>query len=135
MRSSVGGVTVSRMRRLPVPVLDLVLALACAGWALLELIGDDAWTEGPRAIEVVGAVAACGSVALRRRAPLGAVVVYAGALLLMVASGQPPELLGVVIAGMIIAYSLAAELDGAGSWRVWESWPGPLSSRTSTIPG
>ena len=100
------------MRRPPVPVLDAVLALACAGWALLELIGDDAWTAGPHAIEVIGALAACGSVALRRRAPLVSVVIYAGALLLIVVSGQPPELLGVVIAGMIIAYSLAAELDG-----------------------
>ena len=100
------------MRRLPVPLLDALLALACAGWALLELIGDHAWTEGPRPIEVVGALAAGGSVALRRRLPLGAVSIYAGAILLMVLAGQPTELLGVVVAGMIIAYSLAAELDG-----------------------
>jgi signal transduction histidine kinase len=112
MRSSADRGTVTRMRRLPVPMLDALLALACAGWALLELIGDHAWTEGPRAIEVVGALAAGGSVALRRRAPLAAVSIYAGALLLMVLAGQPPELLGVVIAGIIIAYSLAAELDG-----------------------
>ena len=101
------------MRRLPVPALDLVLALLCLALAWAELLIWDEWSAEPQAIQAGGVTIVCAALAIRRRFPLAAVAVLAGAYLLMVVGGEPPQVLAVGLAAMVISYSFAASLDGA----------------------
>lgn len=101
------------MRRLPVPLLDVVLALLCLALAWAELLIWDEWSAEPRAIQVAGVTIACAALIIRRRFPLAAVVVLAGPTLLMVVGGEPPQILALGLAGMVISYTFAASLDGA----------------------
>ena len=99
-------------RRLRVPVPDLALAAAGLILALAELLVWDEWSTEPRAVQVAGAAVVCGSVALRRAAPLVAVGIAACGSVLLASGGDPPQLLAAGLAGMLLAYSVAAELDG-----------------------
>lgn len=113
MRAGSWRVTVPAMARRPrVPVLDLTLAALGLILALAELFVWDEWSTEPRAIQVAGAVVVCGSVALRRAAPLGAVAIAACGGVLLASGGDPPQLLAAGLAGMLLAYTIAAELDG-----------------------
>ena len=113
MRRRARSGTVFAMRRLPVPAFDLLLAAAGLVFAWAELLVWNEWSTEPRAIQAVGVTVVCASLAIRRRLPLGAVVVACGGTLLVVAGGVPPEILGAGLTGMIIAYSFAAALDGS----------------------
>ena len=113
MRAGLRGVSVRMMaRRLPVPVLDLTLAAVAVTLLLAELLVWDEWSGESRALQVVGATVACSSLALRRAAPLVAVGIAAAGTFLLVAGGDPPQLLAVGITGVLLSYSIAAELDG-----------------------
>jgi signal transduction histidine kinase len=101
------------VRRLPPSLVDAAIACVLVGWGLLELLGTGAWGSGPHVVQVVGVVVACGSVAARRRLPLAAAGAFAVGELAMILAGYPPEILAVALAGMVLAYSLAAQLDGA----------------------
>ena len=101
------------MRRLPVPAVDLLLALLCLTLAWAELLVWDEWSAESRVIQAVGVTVICSTLAIRRRFPLGTVGVAAGASLLMLVGDQPPQILGVGLAAMVISYSFAAALDGA----------------------
>lgn len=116
------------MRRLPVPAVDLVLALLCLGLASAELLVWDEWSNEPRAIQAVGVTVMCAALTIRRRFPLATVAVAACGSLLMVVGGEPPQILAVGLAAMVISYSFAVALDGArliagvvlfaGSWLI-----------------
>jgi signal transduction histidine kinase len=113
MRSGPSGVSVRAMaRRLPVPVLDLVLTALALSLVIAELLVWDEWTVESQALQVVGAVVACSSLALRRAAPLVAVAVAACGTFLLTAGGDPPQLLAVGLTGVLLSYTIAAELDG-----------------------
>ncbi len=113
MRASPWGVSVQAMaRRLPVPWLDLTLAALAVTLLLAELLVWDEWTRESRALQVVGATIVCSSLALRRAAPLVAVAIAACGTFLLVAGGDPPQLLAVGITGVLLSYTIAAELDG-----------------------
>jgi len=99
-------------RRLPVPVLDLALAALGVILLLAELLVWHEWAGESRALQVVGATVVCSSVALRRAAPLVAVGIAACGTLLLVAGGDPPQLLAVGLAGILLSYTVAAQLDG-----------------------
>jgi signal transduction histidine kinase len=101
------------MRRLPVPAVDLLLAVACFAMCWAELLIWDEWSTEARGLQAVGATISCAALAIRRRFPLGTVVVAASGTLLLVAGGTPPQILALGLAGMVIAYSFAAALDGA----------------------
>jgi signal transduction histidine kinase len=100
------------MRRLPVPVIDLALALACAAVSFGELFADDVWAPGPRVPQVLAVGIACSALAIRRRAALPAAVIFSLALLGMAAATEPPQLFGLGLVGMIVAFTIAAELEG-----------------------
>ena len=101
------------MQRLPVPLMDVVLALLCLTLAWAELLVWDEWAPGPKVFQAAGGTVLCGSLAIRRRFPLLMVVSAAcGSLLMWVFGGVPPQILGVGLAAMVISYSLAAGLDG-----------------------
>jgi signal transduction histidine kinase len=113
MRPGPGAVSVPAVpRRLSVPVLDLTLAAVALALALAELLVWDEWSGESRALQVAGAAVACSSLAVRRRAPLLAVSIAAGGTLLLVAGGDPPQLLALGLTGVLLAYTVAAELDG-----------------------
>jgi signal transduction histidine kinase len=99
-------------RRLPVPVLDLTLAALALGLMLAELLVWNEWSGESQALQVVGGAAACSSLALRRTAPLAAVALVVCATFLLVAGGDPPQLLAAGITGLLLSYTIAAELDG-----------------------
>ena len=73
----------------------------------------DEWSTGSRVIQVTGVTIVCTALAIRRRFPLGTVVVAASGTSLTVISGVPPQILGVGLAAMVISFSLASALDGA----------------------
>ncbi len=100
------------MRRLPVPAVDMLLALLCLtlGWA--ELLVWDEWSTESRWLQAAGVTLICASLALRRRSPLAMVAIAAGGSLLMIAGEVPPQILAVGLAAMVISYSVAAGLDG-----------------------
>jgi signal transduction histidine kinase len=113
MRAGPWGVSVLAMaRRLPVPVLDLTLAALALSLMLAELLVWNEWAGESRALQVVGATVVCSSLALRRVAPLVAVGIAACGTFLLVAGGDPPQLLAVGITGVLLSYTIAAELDG-----------------------
>jgi len=99
-------------RRLPVPVLDLTLAALALGLMLAELLVWNEWSGESHALQVVGGAVACSSLALRRTAPLAAVALVVCATFLLVAGGDPPQLLAAGITGLLLSYTIAAELDG-----------------------
>jgi signal transduction histidine kinase len=99
-------------RRLPVPVLDLTLAALALGLMLAELLVWNEWSGESQALQVVGGAVACSSLALRRTAPLAAVALVVCATFLLVAGGDPPQLLAAGITGLLLSYTIAAELDG-----------------------
>ncbi len=102
------------MRRLPVPLLDVVLAVLCLALAWAELLVWDEWASGPKVFQAAGVTIVCASLAIRRRFPLLMVMAAAcGSLLSWVFGGVPPQILGVGLAAMVISYSVAAGLDGA----------------------
>jgi signal transduction histidine kinase len=101
------------MRRLPVPALDLVLALLCLALAWAELLIWDEWSPESRAVQAVGVTVVCASLVIRRRFPLATVAIAAAGSLLMLVGEQPPQILGLGLAAMVISYSFAAALDGA----------------------
>lgn len=116
MRDAVPGVTVTVMaRRLRVPVRDLVLAVLCLLLALAELVVWDEWSTESELLQVTGIFAICSGVALRRVAPLAAVAFCLTGAVLLSAGGDPPQLLAAGLAGILVAYTIAAELDG---WRL-----------------
>jgi signal transduction histidine kinase len=113
MRTGPWGVSVQAMaRRVPVPVLDLTLAALAVTLLLAELLVWAEWAGESRALQVVGATVVCSSLALRRAAPLVAVAIAACGTFLLVAGGDPPQLLAVGITGVLLSYTIAAELDG-----------------------
>jgi signal transduction histidine kinase len=101
------------MRRLPVPLLDVVLAFLCLALAWAELLVLDEWSTESKAIQAAGVTIVCGALVIRRRFPLATVAVAACGSLFMVVGGVPPQILGVGLAAMVISYSFAAALDGA----------------------
>ncbi len=100
------------MRRLPVPALDLVLAALCLALAWAELLIWHEWSPESRVIQAVSVSIVCASLAIRRRYPLATVAIAAAGSLLMLIGQEPPQILGVGLAAMIISYSFAAALDG-----------------------
>jgi signal transduction histidine kinase len=100
------------IRRLPVPVLDLTLAALALALLLAELRVWDEWSDESRVLQALGATVVCSSLALRRTAPLVAVGIAAGGTIVLVAGGDPPQLLSVGITGVLLSYTIAAELDG-----------------------
>jgi signal transduction histidine kinase len=100
------------MRRLPVPVLDLVLGMLCLALAWAELLIWDEWSPSSRALQAVSVTVVCSAIVIRRRFPLATVVVAAAGSMLVLLGGQPPQILGVGLAAMVIAYSIGAGLDG-----------------------
>jgi signal transduction histidine kinase len=101
------------MRRLPVPLMDVVLALLCLTLAWAELLVWDEWASGPKVFQAAGVTIVCASLVIRRRFPFMMVVIAAcGSLLMWLFGGVPPQILGVGLAAMVISYSLAAALDG-----------------------
>jgi signal transduction histidine kinase len=101
------------MRRLPVPLLDVVLASLCLALAWAELLVWDEWSTGAKAIQAAGITIVCASLVIRRRFPLATVAIAACGSILTLAGGVPPQILGVGLAAMVISYSFAASLDGA----------------------
>lgn len=101
------------MRRLPVPLLDVVLASLCLALAWAELLVWDEWSTESRAIQAAGVTIVCAALVIRRRFPLATVAIAACGSLLMVVGGVPPQILAVGLAAMVISYSFAASLDGA----------------------
>jgi signal transduction histidine kinase len=93
-------------------MLDLALAALALALMLAELLVWDEWTAEWQTLQVVGAAVACSSLALRRAAPLVAVGLAACGTLVLVAGGDPPQLLALGLTGMLLAYTIAAELDG-----------------------
>lgn len=113
MRSSARSDTVPLMaRRLRVPAVDLLLAVAGFVLALAELLIWDEWSTEPKALQVTGVLVICGGLALRRAAPLPATAIAASGAVLLAVGGDPPQLLAAGLAGMLLAYTIAAELDG-----------------------
>lgn len=112
MRGPRAGGTVAAMRRLPVPAVDLLLSAAFLAAAWAELLVWDEWSGEPRVVQAVGMSMVCAALAIRRTHPLAAVVVVACGTLVAVVPGEPPEIFSAGIAGMVIAYSCAAALDG-----------------------
>ena len=100
------------MRRLPVPAVDVVLALLCLALAWAELLIWDEWSPESRVIQAVGITVLCAALVIRRRLPLATVAIASSASLLMLVGEQPPQILGVGLAAMVISYSFAAVLDG-----------------------
>jgi signal transduction histidine kinase len=96
-------------------VLDLVLAAACLGLAWSELLVWNEWSDEGRVVQALGITVVCAALAIRRRYPLGAVLVGAAGTGLLTLGGAPPQILAVGLAAMVIAYSFAAGLDG---WRL-----------------
>lgn len=113
MRSSARSDTVTLMaRRLHVPAVDLLLAVAGLTLALAELFIRDEWSTEPRPLQVMGVLVMFGGLALRRAAPLPAMAIAASGAMLLAVGGDPPQLLAAGLAGMLLAYTIAAELDG-----------------------
>jgi signal transduction histidine kinase len=101
------------MRRLPVPALDLALAVVCLAGAAAEFaFADYVWAPGQRAPQVVGAALACAVIALRRRSPAACVYGFVAALLAMSAIAEPPQLLSVSLAVLIVAFAVGAGFEG-----------------------
>jgi signal transduction histidine kinase len=92
--------------------LDAVLAVACGALALTELFYWDEWSDEPEALQLVGTLVICAAVALRRRHTLTAVIAQLIGSVILVSGGNSPEILAAGLAGMILAYSIAAELSG-----------------------
>jgi len=92
--------------------LDALLALVCGALALAELFYWDEWSGESKALQLVGTLVICAAVALRRRHTLTAVGAQLVGSVLLVSGGNPPEILGAGLAGMILAYSIAVELSG-----------------------
>ena len=101
------------MRRLPVPAVDILLASVCLALAWAELLVWDEWAPESRVMQAIGVTIVCASLAIRRRFPLATVVIAAGGSILLTAGGSPPQILAVGLAAMVIAYSIAAALEGA----------------------
>ena len=113
MRNRARHVTVTLMaRRLPVPALDLILAVIAFALALAELFVWNEWSTEPRAVQIAGVAVTCCALALRRAAPLVAPAVALMGVVVLAVGGDPPQLLAAGIAGVVIAYTIAAELDG-----------------------
>ena len=100
-------------RRLPLPAVDILLAVLCLALAWAELLVWSEWSTESRAFQATGVTIICAALATRRRFPLGTVAVAACGCLLMIVGGVPPQILAVGLAAMLISYSLAAALDGA----------------------
>lgn len=113
MRNRVRRDTVTPMaRRLPVPAVDLILAVIALALALAELFVWNEWSTEPRAVQIVGVAVICCALAFRRAAPLVASAVALVGVVVLAVGGDPPQLLAAGIAGVVIAYAVAAELDG-----------------------
>jgi signal transduction histidine kinase len=102
-----------RLSRELVGGVDLVLALALALLALLELWWPDGFIgtgpiEGERAILLPAALAMTLPLALRRRHPLPVALTVFGAAALEELLTTPPEGLSTVLALLVAAYSLGA---------------------------
>lgn len=101
------------MRRLPVPAVDILLASLGLALAWAELLVWHEWSTESRPLQAACVTIVCAALAIRRRLPLATVAVAASATMLMVAGGAPPQIFGVGLAAMLIAYSFAAALEGA----------------------
>ena len=108
------------MRRLPVPALDLALALLLLAATLAELLAGDAWGDGRDWLQVVAPAFASLTLAARRRAPFAAVLAYSAAVGVMCVATEPPQILSLGLAGMLMTYSDRRRPGGAsavGRWR------------------
>jgi signal transduction histidine kinase len=114
------------MRRLPVPALDILLALLCLALAWAELLVWHEWSTESRVLQASGVTVICGALAVRRRFPLATVAIAACGSMLLVAGGTPPQILAAGLAAMVISYSIAAALDGtalvAATALLWTAW-------------
>jgi signal transduction histidine kinase len=101
------------MRRLSVPPLDVAVAAGCLAGAVAELaLADYAWAPGGRAPQAIGAAISCLALLARRRAPLVCVATFVAAQLFTSAVAEPPQLLSIGVAYVLVAYAIGAELDG-----------------------
>jgi signal transduction histidine kinase len=103
----------SIMRRLPVPAVDILVALLCLALAWAELLVWNEWSPESRVLQAGGVTVVCSSLAIRRRFPFATVAVAAFGSLITLVGGVPPQILGVGLAAMVISYSFAAALDDA----------------------
>lgn len=103
----------ANMRRLPVPAPDSALAAALVGGAAAEFaLADYAWAPGARIPQVTGATLCCAVVALRRRSAVVCVFGFIAALLAMSAVAEPPQLVSVSLAVLVVAFTVGAGLEG-----------------------
>ena len=113
---------IRRLRRVPLAVWDVLLALGLMAATAGELLGLD----HASAAMWIGALMITGSVLLRRTQPLAAVLIWiAGVALMMAFHSSPSDLSSPFLTLFILPYSVAQRLDlGRASFALALLWLG-----------